>query len=122
MNTDQIVQEAMVDARDHRTRRIIVALSLVALLSMFTALFAIHRMWQTAEAQAAAGQTLAAQVKTACAEGTLDDPEMVIICKQAAKIEKLAGYPVSWTFSVGENTWICDDQDLDHNYICRLQN
>lgn len=118
---EQIIQDALVEARDHKTRRLMIILSAVAAVSFLVALLSLYQVWRHAQAQAIAGRTLAAQVKTACAEGLLDDPEMVVLCNQAARIEKLAGYPVSWTFTIGDQSWLCDDEDLDHNYICRLQ-
>ena len=74
MNTDEtIVQEAAKDGKDRRTRRLLIFLSVLVVLSFLTTLGAGWYAWEQKQQQVNAGANLAAYISksaNACPEGS----------------------------------------------------
>lgn len=86
--TDEIKQEAAAAGEDRRTRRIIVALSVVAFLALVTTALAVYLGWTDSREEAEAGQDLAGQVRQACEDDQIDTEDLQELCQSAVKVER----------------------------------
>jgi type II secretory pathway pseudopilin PulG len=85
---EDIKQEAAHQGRDPKTRRLLLVLSIVAVLGFLTALVAGYAAWKGAQQEAAQGQGLATQVDAACQDRDHIPPDLEHICASAKNISK----------------------------------
>lgn len=83
-----IVRDAVEDSRDVKTRRLIVILSILAILGFLVAAVTIWIAWAEKQDQVDAGRNLAAEVRAACEDERKDTEDLKQICSQAKKVEE----------------------------------
>ena len=90
---DEIKQEAAESARDPRTRKIMLALAVLAAVAATSTGAAVYLGWQDARDEAQAGQSLATQVRLACDDDDIPTTDQALrdICDKAVQVEEQAG-------------------------------
>jgi hypothetical protein len=88
MDTEEIRRHAAAAGRDGSTRRVILLLSAIAVLSFLTAVSAGWLAWRDAEDEAVAGQNLAQSIREACDDTRLDTSDLGDICERAVEVER----------------------------------
>jgi len=86
---DEIVREATLDGKDHRSRKIIIVLSILALVGFVTAGVAGYIAWGDKQEQVNAGKSLAVQVQQACQDQTVNTEDVRQLCEKAKQVEKI---------------------------------
>lgn len=90
MSHDEIIEDSARDGKDPGTRRLILFLSIVALLGFLTAGVAGWTAWSEKQQQVNAGKDLAIQVQAACNDDKVDTADLKQICAQAKDVEQIA--------------------------------
>lgn len=89
MNHDDLVQEATRDGKDPRSRKIIVLLSILAVLGFVTAGVAGWIAWGDKQKQVDAGKNLAIQIQQACKEPGVNTADIQQLCENAKQVEEI---------------------------------
>lgn len=83
-----IVQDAVEDSRDKKTRFLILSLAIIAVLSFVVAGFALWKVLYDQQAQVNAGESLANQVREACESNEIDTKDLGQLCRQAEDVQE----------------------------------
>lgn len=83
-----IVQDAVDDSPDHKTRSVMLGLAIMALLGFLVAAVAVWIAWGQKQDQVDAGKNLAAQVREACADDDRNTYDLRHLCNQAKDLQR----------------------------------
>lgn len=83
---DQIVGESVQQAKDRRGRLTLVLLSILLLMMATLTAISGYYVYDTYHSAAQRGTNLAAQVRTACADGSIDPADAKVLCDRADKV------------------------------------
>lgn len=85
---EHIVEEAVAQGKDRKTRRLIYALGTIALLSFILVLVMSWLIWNEKQKQVNAGANLANQVTLACTDNIPDTKQLQHLCTLAEGVQK----------------------------------
>lgn len=87
---DDIVQESVSESKNHGLRRLLLGLVILASMLMLAVGVSTWFVYQDYHSAAQRGTNLAAQVKTACAEGSISQADAKILCEKADRVVEQA--------------------------------
>jgi len=86
-NRDELQAQAATRGKDHNSRRLLLLLSIVLVLSLITCGIGGVLLWNEKQAQALAGKDLAIKVQQACVDPALAN-DLGKLCSEAERVEE----------------------------------
>jgi hypothetical protein len=120
LDTGALKRQAARQSRDPQTRKLLVVLIVLAMLSFTTVVLAGWLALHQANLEAIAGKSLAFQVEQACQSRPVADPELQEICDAASAQLGQAPFP-DVTVAIEGAEYACRDRIKEtgsHGFVC----